>query len=105
MAKFKRAGRFQGASLIARRVTAVFAALLAIAPAGRAQTVQPKQPAQLMGTVTDFRGDAIAGATVRLVASDPSDERTVVAAENGFFEFGDLKPGVAFQVTIQAEGF
>jgi Carboxypeptidase regulatory-like domain len=58
-----------------------------------------------MGTVTDVRGDAVPGATVVLMGPRPTDRKTIVTNENGFFEFEDVKPGVSYQLSISANGF
>jgi hypothetical protein len=67
------------------------------------QTAPPT--ATVMGTVTDFKGDAIPDATVVLkeVASD--DPRTIVATENGMFQFNDVTPGIPYQLSISAKDF
>lgn len=86
---------------------AIVAAALAIAVAAQAQTNQPPDvaPGQIMGTVTDLRGDAVAGATVVLSGTSAADGRSLATPENGFFEFDDVKPGVPFQLVVSAIGF
>lgn len=80
---------------------------LIIARPAFAQTIPPAatQFGQIMGTVVDINGDAVAGATVILSSSNPSERRTITTPENGYFEFDNLTPGVPYQLTINAEGF
>ena len=63
------------------------------------------QLGSIVGTVTDVNGDTVPNATVVLEGSDANDRRTVAASENGYFEFHDVKPGIAYHVKINAEGF
>ncbi len=72
-----------------------------------AQTVQTPdvQLGRVMGTVTDVNDDAVTGATVLFTGPDPNDHRTAVTAENGFFEFDEVTPGVPYQVSVSADGF
>lgn len=57
-----------------------------------------------MGTVTDVNGDPVIGATVSVTGRD-SDRLTAETAENGFFQFDALKPGIPYQVSVSATGF
>ena len=59
----------------------------------------------IVGTVTDVNSDTVPQATVVLEGSDASDRRTVVASDSGYFEFHDVKPGIPYQVKINAAGF
>src|SRR5215469_3495485 len=61
--------------------------------------------ANISGTVTDVNGDVVPGATVELENAYISDRRTAIASENGPFQFGLLKPGTAYNVTVEAPGF
>lgn len=63
------------------------------------------QSATIIGTVEDVNGGTVAGAAVALTGSDPQDERASVTNGNGFFQFSNLKPGVAYQVTIKVKDF
>ena len=85
----------------------VVALCLTLSLRASAQTVQTQelQLGRLMGTVIDVNGDAVTGATVLLTGSDPNDHRAVVTAENGFFEFDAVKPGIPYQVSVSADGF
>jgi len=62
------------------------------------------QPANLDGTVTDDYGDVVPGATVVLNGPGPTDHRSAVANDTGFFQFGGLNPG-SYNLTISANGF
>ena len=63
------------------------------------------QPGIIVGTVVDVNDDAIPGATVALQSPILTDPLTVVANDNGFFEFNNLEPGTPYHVTISAQGF
>jgi len=62
-------------------------------------------PAELNGTVTDDNSDLIPGATVILDGSSPSEHATQAANDSGFFQFGGLKPGGPYRITVTANGF
>jgi len=59
----------------------------------------------ILGTVTDVNGDAVPVATVVLEGASPSDRRSVVTNENGFFQIKNLNPGTPFHIAITASGF
>ncbi|MGB8731633.1 MAG: carboxypeptidase-like regulatory domain-containing protein [Candidatus Sulfotelmatobacter sp.] len=63
------------------------------------------QPGIIVGTVVDVNNDAVPGATVALQSPILTDPLTVVANDNGFFEFNGLEPGTPYHVTISAQGF
>ncbi|MGC9157798.1 MAG: carboxypeptidase regulatory-like domain-containing protein [Terracidiphilus sp.] len=67
------------------------------APAPRAGSIS--------GTVFDQYGDVLPGATAILEDPVSGKRRTVVANDNGFFEFDHLQPAIPYQVTISAPGF
>ncbi|MGA3159915.1 MAG: carboxypeptidase-like regulatory domain-containing protein [Terracidiphilus sp.] len=83
------------------------------APAGQSQTTA--KPAQsvthdlqtghISGTVLDVNGEIVPGANVVLEGPDPTDRRTIMANDNGFFEFENLKPGATYHITISAKAF
>jgi Carboxypeptidase regulatory-like domain len=85
----------------------IVAIALALSISTPAQTVETpdSQLGQIMGTVTDVNGDPVIGATVVLKGPDPNDRRSIVAPENGFFQFEDVKPGVKYEIDISAAGF
>jgi hypothetical protein len=69
------------------------------------QLLEPlPQPGHIAGTVTDTNGDLIPGATV-LVNTPSQNSRSAVANDNGFFQIDNLTPGIAYQVTVSAQGF
>lgn len=61
--------------------------------------------ASIVGTVIDVNGDPVPDAGVVLEGADANDRPSVVANDNGYFEFHDLKPGTPYRVEISAEGF
>jgi hypothetical protein len=63
------------------------------------------QTGNISGTVIDVNGDLVPGATVVLDGPVPEDRRTILANDNGLFEFDGLKPGTPYRVTISAMGF
>jgi len=71
------------------------------------QNVQPSElkMATLEGTVTDVNGDPVPDATIEVKSSDGNDRRTLVTAENGFFEFHDVKPEVFYEISVNANDF
>jgi Carboxypeptidase regulatory-like domain len=85
---------------------AVVAMLLAAAPMlGQTPENSGPEPAVIVGTVTAVNGDTISEANVTIEGPNPQDRRAGTANEDGYFEFHDLKPGVPYQVKVQAEGF
>lgn len=74
-------------------------------PRGPSSSPRGTQPGDVNGTVTDSNGDLISGAAVVLDGPGPSDHRTQIANDSGFFEFGGLTPGVPYRLTIKANGF
>ncbi len=72
-----------------------------------AQDVPPPEPqaGTIIGTVTNVRDDIVPGATVVLQGPVPSDQRTVEADENGFFQLTNVKAGVPYHITVSETGF
>lgn len=95
------------ARLFSFRSAAILVVALAFSLQVRAQAAQApeSQPGQIMGTVTDVNGDAVTGATVVLSGPALADRRSIVTSGSGFFQFDDVRPGVSYQVVINAEGF
>ena len=58
----------------------------------------------VLGQVLDVSEDPIANASVVLQRPD-RDQATVVTMDDGSFVFHDLTPGVAYQLTITAQGY
>jgi Carboxypeptidase regulatory-like domain len=58
----------------------------------------------VLGQVLDVSEDPVANASVVLQRPD-GDHATVVTMDDGSFAFHDLTPGVAYQLTIKAQGY
>jgi hypothetical protein len=58
----------------------------------------------IQGTVTDINDNPVAGATIGLHDTEPSHVRTAMSNDAGFFEIGDLEPGILYHVTVSARG-
>ena len=89
------------------RIWLLILAAIAIAAPLAAQDVNAPKPKRgnITGTVTDDVDDEpVEGATVALQGAVLKEPRTVVADDNGFFEFNDVDPGT-YTVTISAKGF
>jgi Carboxypeptidase regulatory-like domain len=105
------ASRFEAVRWIAQRFCTRLAAVVSIALAlsvfvsAQVSQTSEAESGQIQGTVIDVNGDAVTGATVALGSPESADRRTVVTADNGFFEFDDVRPGVPYQVVVSAEGF
>src|SRR5215471_17737075 len=79
--------------------------LILVAPAS-AQTNEARitKTGSIMGTVIDSNNDTIPNATV--VLQEPvGDPLTVVTKDDGSFAFHDVRPGIAYPITIAAAGF
>jgi len=101
-------GRRLGAFLkVAHALLLIFLAggLLLVVPAS-AQSNEAASPktGSIRGTVADMSDDPVPDATV--VLQGPADDRlTVVTNESGSFVFQPVTAGIAYQVTVTAEGF
>jgi Carboxypeptidase regulatory-like domain len=94
MAKFK------------RPFVAVSICLAACLTAPAQEVVAPQaQPGYIRGTVTDASGAIVPGATVILEGPTQQDTRSVVANDDAFFEFDNVKAGVPYHVTVNVQGF
>ncbi len=70
------------------------------------QTPTPdSMKANIGGSVLDTNGDTVPRATIVLEGPSPGDRQTVIGDENGAFQFGGLKPGVPYQITISLTDF
>jgi len=59
---------------------------------------------RILGKLVDTNDDPIPGAT--MVLQGPSGDRlTATTKDDGSFEFHDVAPGIAYQITVTAEGF
>lgn len=59
----------------------------------------------VIGTVTDASGDVIPNATVVFREVRKNDTPTIAATKDGVFQFPDVTPGIAFQLSISAKNF
>jgi Carboxypeptidase regulatory-like domain len=70
---------------------------------------QPSAPepqlGNIVGTVVDFTGGVVPGATVRLEGNNQNSDRRVITQDNGFFKLEGVKPGIKCRVSVSAEGF
>jgi hypothetical protein len=82
-------------------VAAVF--LVGIGASAQTTEAVNTQAARLMGTVVDVGNDPVPDATVVLQAPG-GDTHKVVTKDDGAFSFEDVAPGIAYQVTVTAEG-
>ena len=84
---------------------ALAVALLLSFPALSQITQPASTTATVIGTVTDVNGDVIPHATVVLREVQNNEPPTILATENGLFQFNDVTPGSAFQLSISAKDF
>jgi hypothetical protein len=89
------------------RVVSLIVAGPCIAMAGAAQQVSAPepQPATLTGTVLGADGGVVPGAKVVRDGTGADDRQTVVSGDDGSFQFANVRPGVAWRVTISATSF
>ena len=83
----------------------IFFASAVIMATGQEFTEANLQPGSISGTVTDVNDDIIPGANVTLESPLTGDKRSTMSGDNGSYTFGDLRPGVTYQLTISAVGF
>ena len=75
--------------------------------AAAAQDISAPEPqaGTIIGTVTNVRDDVVPGATILLQGPVPSDQRTVEANDDGFFQISNVKPGIPYHITVSETGF
>jgi Carboxypeptidase regulatory-like domain len=80
---------------------------LFLSEAGLAQSVSapPPQTGTIIGTVFDLNEDVVSGATVALEGPSPSDRKSILTNDNGFFHFDQVNPATPYHVSITAKGF
>ena len=61
------------------------------------------QAGRILGTVVDISNDPVPDATV-VLQSPSGDTHKVVTKDDGAFSFEDVTPGIAYQITVTAEG-
>jgi hypothetical protein len=76
---------------------------LSLSSLGQSTNLPDSGTGSIVGTVTTTNQDAVAGAKVVLEAS--GDRRSATTDDNGFFQFHDAQPGIAYRVIISADGF
>jgi hypothetical protein len=84
---------------------AIAMALLLSFPALGQITQPAPRTAPVIGTVTDLNGGVIPNATVVLREVQDNEPPTIVPTTNGLFQFNDVTPGTAFQLSISAKDF
>ena len=62
------------------------------------------QPGFISGTVTDMSGDVVPSATVNLEGTLPQDRQSVIANDDGAFQFDKVRPGGSYRVSVKAKG-
>jgi carboxypeptidase family protein len=79
--------------------------LILVVPASAQSTEAANvQTGSIRGTVTDVGDNPVSDAAV--VLHGPAGERfAAVAKDDGSFAFHDVTPGIAYQITVAAEGF
>jgi hypothetical protein len=81
-------------------------ALMAALPATAEDVSAPvPQVGTISGTVLDFDGAVVPGATATLESVAPSDKQITTANDSAAFEFRDVKLGIPYQVRVTANGF
>src|SRR5229473_391200 len=79
--------------------------LILVVPASAQSIEAPNtKTGSILGTVVDSNNDTIPNATV-VLQKPGSDPLTVVTKDDGSFAFHDVTPGIAYQITVAAEGF
>jgi len=95
-----------GASLkVTRPLLILFVSALVVVRLS-AQPIEPgsRKTGSILGTVVDINSDLIPGATVAL-ESPAGDRLELVTRDDGTFAFRDVTAGIAYQITVTAEGF
>src|ERR1700761_4794776 len=75
------------------------------AAAAQEITAPEPQTGTIIGTVTDVRDDIVPNASVVLQGPDSSDQRSVMANDDGFFQLSNVRPGVPYHVMVSNTGF
>jgi hypothetical protein len=79
--------------------------LILVVPASAQSTeARNTKTGSILGTVVDSNNDTIPNATV-VLHKPVGDPLTVVTKDDGSFAFHDVTPGIAYQITVAAEGF
>jgi hypothetical protein len=83
---------------------ALSGAVLAIPVSAQSADAASTKPGSIFGKVVDTNDDPIPGAAVVLQGL-VGDRLTAVTKDDGSFEFHEVTAGVAYQITVTAEGF
>jgi Carboxypeptidase regulatory-like domain len=83
-------------------IVCIFAATMAVA---QQPSAPDPQPGTIVGTVLDFTGGVVPGATVLLETQNPNDIRRALTQDSGFFQINGVRPGTTYHVSVSAEGF
>ena len=85
-------------------LSAVTGGLIPVVPASAQSTEAPNTTTgSLLGTVVDSNNDTIPNATV-VLKKTIGEPLTFVTKDDGSFAFHDVTPGIAYQITVAAEG-
>jgi hypothetical protein len=86
-------------------LNALAGGLILVVPASAQSTEGPNTTTgSILGTAVDSNNDPIANATV-VLQRPVGGPLTVVTKDDGSFAFHDVTPGIAYQITVAAEGF
>jgi hypothetical protein len=86
-------------------LTAIVALALSMPLLGQNSQTTAPETGTIVGTVENVNGETVANATVALKAADGKATRTIVTSENGLFQFQDVKPGIAYELSVSAKDF
>lgn len=78
--------------------------VLVVSASAQSNEAANAETGSILGTVADVGGDPVSNATV--VLQGPAGNRlTVLTKDDGSFAFHDVTPGIAYQITVTAEGY
>ena len=85
-------------------LTLLAGGLLLVAPVSAQSTeVAHTKTGSILGTVVDTNNDPVPDAAV-LLQAPTSESQNVITKDDGAFAFEDVTPGIAYQITVTAEG-
>jgi len=90
---------------IKQAICVFFLCLSAIYASSQQVSAPEPQAGIITGSVTDADGGTIPGATVVADGPAPTDHRSAVANDSGYFVLNGIRPAVSYRVTISAKGF
>lgn len=68
-------------------------------------STQDQTLSHIGGTILDTNGDTVPRATILLEGPGPADRQTSTGDDNGAFQFGGLRPGIPYRITINVVDF